>query len=163
MAARTLKEPMRAYRIGDPKGKFPIYSGEGAARQEGRWHAKGQEVIYASSTYSTAMLEKLAHFNGVLPDGQHYVEIVVPAGTTYQVVTQDILPGWIDASQARAFGSRWVSEGRSAVLVVPSFVARLETNVLINPAHADFKSIRPGLETPVWWDQRLFPTSGRDK
>jgi len=59
MAVRTLPEPMRVFRIGDPKGKYPIYSGEGAAVTEGRWHNKGQEVIYASANYSTAMLEKL--------------------------------------------------------------------------------------------------------
>ena len=159
MASRTLKEPMRAYRIGDPKGKFPIFSAEGTARQEGRWHAKGQAVIYASNTYSTAMLEKLAHFNGVLPDGQHFLEITIPVGASYEVVTADILPGWTAPSIARPFGSKWLTDNRSAILVVPSFVARLETNVLINPAHPDFKTIKTGLETPIWWDRRLFADS----
>lgn len=160
MTVRTLPEPMRAFRIGDPKGRYPIYSGEGAALQEGRWHARGQEVIYASSTYSTAMLEKLAHFNGILPSGQHFIEITIPAGTSYEVVTADILPGWIDLDRARAFGSRWISEKRSAILVVPSYVARVDTNVLINPAHADAKTIKRGLETPVWWDARLLAGKG---
>lgn len=156
MSPRTLHEPMRAYRIGDPRGVYPIYSGEGAARQEGRWHVKGQEVIYASSNYSTAMLEKLAHFNGILPDGQHFIEITCPTGTSYEVVTADVLPKWIDAAEARAFGSRWIADKRSAILIVPSYVARVETNVLINPAHVDAKAIKRGLETPVWWDKRLL-------
>ncbi len=39
-------------------------------------------------------LEKLAHFNGVLPSNQHFIEITLPAGTTYQVVTKDTLPDW---------------------------------------------------------------------
>lgn len=155
-SARKLTEPMQLYRIGDPNGLFPIYSAEGARRVEGRWHEKGQEVIYASSSYSTAMLEKLAHFNGILPSGQHYIEIKVPTGVTYEVVTKDSAPGWIDAAQARAIGSRWYRERRSCLLIVPSFVARMETNVVINARHPDATAIRSGLEHPVVWDRRLF-------
>jgi RES domain-containing protein len=156
MAPRKLAQPLVAYRIGDPNGRFAIYSGEGAALQEGRWHERGQEVIYASQTYSTAMLEKLAHFNGVMPPNQHFVAITIPAGTGYEVVTKDSLPGWTDTAVARAFGTRWFSERRSAVLIVPSYVAREEANILINPAHGEAAGIQCGLETPIWWDQRLF-------
>ena len=85
---------MRAYRIGDPAGRHKIYSGEGAALAEARWHEKGQEIIYCSEHYSTAMLEKLAHFNGILPPNQHFIEITIPNGVSYEVVITDMLPGW---------------------------------------------------------------------
>lgn len=158
MPVRCLTEPMRAFRIGDPQGKHPIYSGEGAALIEGRWHDKAQEVIYTSEHYSTAMLEKLAHYNGVLPPNQHFIEIDIPVGTSYEVVTKDSLPGWHlpDSLPARTFGSLWISEVRTAILIVPSYVAREERNILINPRHADAKAIRVRLETPVCWDDRLF-------
>jgi RES domain-containing protein len=158
MAVRGLPEAMRVFRIGDPEGRFPIYSGEGAAVTEGRWHTRGQEVIYTCQHYSTAMLEKLAHYNGVLPPNQHYIEIAIPAGTSYEVVTKDSLPDWHlrDSQKARAHGSTWLEERRTAILVVPSYVAREETNVLINPRHADARAIRPSVERPVVWDARLF-------
>ena len=158
MTVRTLPEPMRVFRIGDPKGKYPIFSGEGAAVTEGRWHNRGQEVIYTSAHYSTAMLEKLAHYNGVLPPDQHFIEIEIPAGTSYEVVTKDILPDWdlLDSPQARVHGSKWLDEKRSAILIVPSYVAREEQNVLINPKHPDSARIRQPLEKPVWWDKRLL-------
>ena len=156
MSPRQLPEPLRVFRIGDPAGRFPIYSGDGAALQEGRWHRKGQDVIYASGAYSTAMLEKLASFNGILPPNQHFIEITIPARTSYEIVTKDSLPGWTNIIKARAFGAKWFDDKRAAVLIVPSFVAREETNALINPHHADTKAIKPGLEKPVWWDQRLF-------
>jgi RES domain-containing protein len=156
---RVLREPMRTFRIGDPQGRYPIYSGQGAAMVEGRWHKRRQDVIYTSQHYSTAMLEKLVHFNGILPPNQHFIEISIPAGTSYEIVTKDSLPGWTDARRARAFGAVWFEEKRSAILIVPSFVAREETNVLINPNHADAKTIRPGLEKPVWWDRRLADPS----
>ena len=156
MAKRALRDSIRAFRIGDPAGRYPIFSGDGAAKHEGRWHARGQDVIYTSSSYSTAMLEKLVYFNGVLPPNQHFIAITIPEGTSYEVVSKDSLPQWTDSSKARAFGSKWFTVLRSAILIVPSYVAREDTNVLINPRHADAKAIKPGLETPVWWDARLF-------
>ena len=155
---RQLAEPMVVFRIGDPDGAFAIYSAEGARRVSGRWHRKGQAVIYASAAYSTAMLERLVHYSGQLPRGQHVIEITIPARTSYEVVTPDSVPGWErkDGRAARAFGSRWLDDGRSAILIVPSVVARTERNVLINPAHADAARIKPGLEAPVTWDERLF-------
>ncbi len=157
-AHRRLPEAMTAYRIGDPHGAYPIYSADGARRIDGRWHRKGQAVIYASEHYSTAMLEKLVHYSGALPKGQHFVSISIPAGTTYEAVTVHNLSGWErpDGTNARAFGAAWLDEARSAVLVVPSVVARMERNVLINPAHPDAAAIKPALEVPVPWDERLF-------
>ncbi len=148
---------MSAYRIGDPAGDHPVYSGEGAREFPGRWNVRGQAMIYASEHYSTAMLEKLAR-TGEMPPNQHYVEIAIPAGVSYEVVNPDTLPGWSDrnAAVARAFGAAWLEEARSAMLIVPSVVARIERNVLINPAHEDAARIVPGLETPIWWDARLF-------
>jgi len=41
---------------------------------------------------------------------------------------------------------------------VPSIVARLDMNILINPDHPEFGNIAPPtLHMPVWWDERLFP------
>lgn len=80
------------------------------------------------------------------------------AGLSYDAVTADVLPGWERSDQcvARAFGSAWLDAARSAVLLVPSVVARMEMNVLINPAHPDANSIKPALAHPIWWDKRLF-------
>ena len=153
-----LISPMRTFRIGDPHGVFPIYSGKGAALNEARWHEKGQEVIYTAERYSLAMLEKLVHHSGVMPPSQHFLEINIPAGTSYEVVTKDTLPDWHlrDGHVSRAFGSSWLNANRSALLIVPSRVAREERNVLINPHHPEAKAITQGLETPIWWDERLF-------
>ena len=158
MTPRTLPETMRAYRIGDPAGQFPVWSTEGARRTSGRWHEAGAEVIYASDSYSTAMLAKLVHWNGTLPPNQHFIEITIPKGTSYEVVTADIVPEWFHSGgeTARHFGRQWYEESRSVILVVPSVVARMERNLVINRRHPDFGVLTVGLETPVWWDQRLF-------
>ena len=59
---------------------------------------------------------------------------------------------WPDCS----LGRTWYGEGRSALLFVPSVVARMERNIIINTRHADFEGLTVGPETPVWWDRRLF-------
>lgn len=152
-----LSRPLRAYRIGDREGGYPVYSGDGSRENEGRWNALGQDMIYAAEHYSTAMLEKLVR-TVEMPSNQYFVEIEIPAGVSYEVVTRDLLPGWHDedAVIARTFGSAWFDACRSAILIVPSVVARVDRNVLINPNHGDAPRIDVGLETPVHWDRRLF-------
>ncbi|MCY3621789.1 MAG: RES domain-containing protein [Gammaproteobacteria bacterium] len=155
---RRLPAHLTAYRIGDPAGRFPVYSADGALRVGGRWHERGDRVIYAAEHYSTAMLESLANLGPETPPNQHYIEITIPAGVSYEIASADHLPGWYRsaATSSKVFGHGWYAERRSAVLFVPSVVARLERNVVINATHDDFPRIKPGLETPVWWDERLF-------
>lgn len=157
--SRRLPDTLCAYRIGDPAGLYPIWSPEGAKLVSARWHQAGSEVIYTSENYSTAMLEQLAHWNGRPPPNQHLVEITIPKGTRYEVVTPQSFPQCLspDGEAARRFGRQWYEERRSALLIVPSAVARMERNIVINCRHPDFVNIRAGLETPVWWDRRLFP------
>ena len=59
----------------------------------------------------------------------------------------------------RLTGSAWglrARAARSALLIVPSLPARIERNILINPAHPEAAAIRHDLPQPVWWDERLF-------
>ncbi len=158
MFLRELSESLTVWRIGDPSGRFPIWSDGGARVMGGRWHLAGDPVIYTSEHYATAMLEKLAHFQGILPDNQHHLEITVPAGTSYEVFVDHLAPGWRDAGtgDAARFGHDWVQQERTAILIVPSAIAPMERNVIVNTAHAAFRAIRIGLETPVYWDRRLF-------
>lgn len=155
---RTLPAPMTAFRIGDPGGEYPIWSDGGARIASGRWHEAGAGVIYASEHYSTAMLEKLVHYDGEMPPDQHFIEIAIPAGVSYEVANPDLIEGWSDpgGEAARRFGRAWYRAGRAALLIVPSVVARMERNIVINTGHADFSRITTGLETPIWWDERLF-------
>lgn len=155
---QRLDRTLICYRIGDPKGEYPIYDGRGAALYPGRWNGGEAPVIYASEHYSTAMLEKLAHGAGSLPPNQHFITIRVPVSASFEAITKDHLRGWDtpEPTVSREFGETWLREGRSAILLVPSFVARLERNVLINPAHPDARRVETSLPEPVWWDERLF-------
>jgi RES domain-containing protein len=158
VTAQRLDRILTGYRIGDPHGEYPIYSSIGSKLFPGRWNDSDHPVIYASEHYSTAMIEKLAHGGGRLPLNQHFIELAIPPGVSYEMVTKDVLPGWEaeDCVAPRAHGVKWRSDGRSAVLIVPSVVARMEQNFVINDDHPDVRLITASLHQPVWWDARLF-------
>lgn len=149
---------LTCFRIGDPEGAHPIYDSEGARLYPGRWNTPANPVIYTSEHYSTAMLEKLVHANGVLPPNQHYIRITIPNDTSYEIFQTAAHPGWDgqDEGICKAFGAVWHEEARSALLLVPSIPARLERNILINPHHPDAVRITWDLPEPVWWDERLY-------
>ena len=158
MTPQRLDRVLTAWRIGDPDGAYPIFDATGSTLYPGRWNGARSPVIYASEHYSTAMLEKLAHGSGRLPPNQHFIEITISNGVSYEVVAPSHLPGWDHPSCAvsRPWGERWQQERRSLLLLVPSVVARMERHVLINPDHPELGRIAHGLHEPVWWDRRLF-------
>jgi RES domain-containing protein len=151
---------LTCYRIGDPNGAFPIYTAEGSELFPGRWNTKDSPMLYASEHYSTAMLEKLVHANGILPPNQHFIRITIPNGTSYEVFQPADHPGWDSRNESicKRFGEDWYFEGRSALLIVPSIPARVDRNFLINLSHQDARAITHEMPEPVWWDERLFGT-----
>ncbi len=158
MPPQVTDKTLTAWRIGDPNGRYPIFDARGSVMFPGRWNDAETPVIYASENYSTAMLEKLVHNSGVVPPNQHVIQITLPRGISFEIVTKDTLPGWAseDAVQSSAFGAAWAQQKRSLVLIVPSVVARMERNIIINPAHSEFRLVEVGLPEPIWWDKRLF-------
>ena len=160
--AAATKQPQpqawQAWRIAD--GRFDPFSPVGASMVGGRWNSPGLGVIYASRSYAGAMLECLAHAGiGRVPKTHVAIEIAIAGAVTVEWYEHSDLPlGWdhADLRVARAFGDAWIRERRTAVLVVPSVVARREGSVLINPQHADTSKIVAGSPEPVVWDARLF-------
>lgn len=164
MIAQKLDRVLRAYRIGDPDGDYAIFDATGSRLAPARWNTPANSVIYASEHYSTAMLEKLVHGNGRLPPNQHYVEITIPPETSYEILSTAHQSGWDDEDclVAKAYGEIWQQSGRSLLLIVPSVVARMERNFLLNPLHPEFYKVTHELHAPVWWDSRLFQASVPD-
>jgi RES domain-containing protein len=156
--AQTIDRVLTSYRIGDAHGAYPIFDATGSTRYPGRWNTPASPMIYTSAHYSTAMLEKLVHGSGQLPPDQHYVVVTIPSGISYEVLDTAALPDWYLESGAtsKPFGQAWQQQRRSLLLIVPSVVARLENNFLINPEHPEFRQITTSLHQPVWWDRRLF-------
>lgn len=109
------------------------------------------------------MLENLTHRPG-LPIGDNYVTMVIeiPDGMGIDKIDPDSLPdGWnLLNDEAReicqTFGSIFVSEGRSAVLQVPSVIVPQEFNYVINLKHPEFDKIKIKHIEPFQFDSRIF-------
>jgi RES domain-containing protein len=158
LTAQILDRTLTCYRIGDPDGAHKIFDASGSRLYPGRWNTPDAPVIYASQHFSTALLEKLVHGSGELPPNQHYIQITMPVGVSYEAVDVAALSGW-DAPMptvSKNFGEAWQRSRRSLLLLAPSIVARLDMNILINPDHPEFPRIETGLHHPVHWDRRLF-------
>ncbi len=156
MTASILDRPLKAYRISIHNNRYPIFDGTGAKLYPGRWNAN-YPVIYCGENYSLAMLEKLVHSNtGSIPKNQQWIEIAIPTKTTYEIVTTYNLPNWQEISVSKSYGDEWLSSNRSCILIVPSAIAPVENNILVNEAHPQFPTIKTSLNKPVLWDRRLF-------
>lgn len=149
---------MQLFRIGD--SRHTLWDGTGAAMVGGRWNSPGAPAIYGSLSYACCMLEILVHANiGRIPTTHCYVVADVPANVPIERHDSQTLPlGWDgdDPSIARRFGDQWLVEVRSAVLVVPSVVAKLEWNAVVNPRHPAASHLVVSQSQKVIWDQRLF-------
>jgi RES domain-containing protein len=149
---------MRAWRLTRAAYASDPLSGRGAAIAGNRWNAPGTRVAYAAKSRALAALEMLVHVTreSVPPD-----MVFVPIDVSDRLVREATgLPAdWADlpyGPNARAFGDRWVAEGRSLGLLVPSVVVPAERNVLINPRHRAFGRIRVGPVEPFAFDRRLL-------
>lgn len=153
---------MQIYRIGD--GRHPLWDGTGAAMLGGRWNSPGAPAIYGSLSFACSMLEILVHANiGRIPTTHGFVVAEVPGSVPVERHDAQTLPlGWDgdDPSIARRFGDQWLAEAKTAVLVVPSVVARLECNAVVNPRHPAARLLIVSPSQPVIWDQRLFGRIG---
>ena len=149
---------MQIFRIGDER--HPIWDGTGAALIGGRWNSPGKPVIYGSLSYSCALLEILAHANiGRIPTTQRFVVADVPDGVSVASYDEQSLPtGWDseNSTSTKAFGDQWLKEGRAAVLIVPSVIARLDRNALVNPLHPEANQLMVTTPEKIIWDKRLF-------
>jgi len=69
-----------AYRIFKAKRAATAMSGEGAAREGGRWNFRRTSVVYSSASLALAQLEVLVHLSGISPPATYqFVQLTIPA------------------------------------------------------------------------------------
>lgn len=151
---------LAAWRVDKAKWAATSFNGEGAAREGGRWNSEGVRVVYLSATLAMAALEKYLHLPKPLPAGMRLVRFKVSfdESLVHRVDPGSLPAGWRTAPPTTAtqkVGDRWVGDGRSAVLAVPSVLIPEETNYLLNPMHPDFKKIMIGKPGAFDFDYRI--------
>jgi RES domain-containing protein len=129
--------------------------GAGGLIVAGRWHSKGRRITYLAESSALAMLEVLVHLEtATVPPPFQLLRISGPDWPDFQVPPPEL--AYADERATRAWGDAWLAGGQTVLAKVPSRVAPMENNWLLNPAHhsAELFGIDAASRQP--WDPRLF-------
>jgi RES domain-containing protein len=149
---------MRVWRISN----HADLGGIGGLRAGGRWHHRGQPVVYCAENPAAALLEVLVHLEfgdlAELPDAYQLLEIEVADSISRSVLDPASLQeGWRhQPDSTQSIGSRWLAERQSALFWVPSAIVPHTANVLINPLHPDATLLRIVSSARYPFDERLI-------
>jgi RES domain-containing protein len=141
---------LRVYRLARADLHASLWSGDGGLHVDGRWHTAGRRIVYTAQSVSLAQLEVLVHISDrrQMPP-RIYGDAEIPEGMHVEIIDAARLPNdWRGFApyhpETQRLGVEWFRRQSSAVLRVPSAISPAEWNVLLNPAHAEFRRIRRG-------------------
>jgi RES domain-containing protein len=118
-------------------------------------------MVYTAESRSLAALEILTQIHGEPPEDAYVlIAAIFPAKALTRLDLAELPRNWTTyppPPTLRILGDRWIANGTSLVLEVPSVVIPAERNFLINPQHPDFPSLQIAIPEPFTFDPRLFP------
>jgi RES domain-containing protein len=138
----------------------PGLDGAGGIFADGRWHSRGERVVYFGASPAIVVLERLSYTDPDLLPGDlrlaHFEFSKTVAETKVEELA--VLPvSWIqDAPTTRRLGDSWRMERPSCLLLVPSAILPEASNYVFNPQHADARFLRMIRERPFRFDPRLL-------
>ncbi|MCP3728338.1 RES family NAD+ phosphorylase [Paraburkholderia sp. BR14263] len=135
--------------------------GIGGLRASGRWHYRGQPVVYLAENPALALLETMVHHEfgspQALPDNYQLLCVEIAEGAAIAELTANVIPDdWREnADWTQAAGSEWLAAGQELLLKVPSAILPHSYNYLFNPAHAGASSAIVAEVLKVPYDPRI--------
>jgi RES domain-containing protein len=152
---------MRVWRICRKPYLDNALDGIGGMYTSGRWHTKGNPIVYTAGSASLAALEVLVHVDPLTtPSDLRLLAIEIPDDLPTTVLEPTMLPGdWSTVPappSLQTLGVTWLTSGGSAVLSVPSAVITVERNFLLNSRHPEAQRIRIISEETFTFDTRLL-------
>jgi RES domain-containing protein len=124
----------------------------GAMDAPGRWNSIGTPMLYTAQHLSLACVEVLVHLDKTdLPRDYVWSRAEV-SGESGEFSLND----FSHVSACQLAGDRWVRDSGQLAIRVPSVVIPEEFNILLNPTHADYKSVQWTIPPPFRFDPRLF-------
>jgi RES domain-containing protein len=150
---------MIVYRI--TKKAHADLAGLGGLYGRGRWHHKGNLVVYASENASLAAWETIVHVASFrnMPDDLVLMKIGLPDHTKITTVPESVLvTGWNRfpfCNETIDFGTSFLRSKKNLLLKVPSVIIPDEFNYLINPLHPEIKNCKVISITPFTFDIRI--------
>lgn len=148
---------MRLWRL----SRHASLDGSGGLRVSGRWHTRGQPILYCATHPAAAILEQLVHQEIRRPEalqGYRMLQIELPDDVQAdRIEFTDLSEQWRnDIGLTRRIGDEWLAGGNTAVLHVPSAVVAATYNAVINPRHADARRLQVLDDQLFVFDPRLL-------
>ncbi len=140
---------------------YATLDGIGGLYASGRWHSKGNPVVYCTLNPAAALLETLVHLeidSEDRPDRFQVIKIEGPETLSQTRIEADALPAkWADnIAITQAIGDRWLSEQRSLLLLVPSVLVPETWNIVVNSRHAEANLLKITTRYEHAFDSRFF-------
>ena len=134
--------------------------GIGGTFADGRWHSRGDRVVYFGASAAIAVLERLAHTDAdLLPADLRLGRFEYPEAVSVLNVEEfsALPPDWVrDEAATRGIARQWWRARSSCLLAVPSALLPEESNMVLNPQHPEAGSLQLVGERPFGFDPRLF-------
>jgi len=150
---------MIVYRI--VKKEHSALDGVGGLYGPGRWHKKGNLVIYTAEHASLTAWEKIVHLTSFdhIPKNLLLVKIEIPNGIEVQYVPQNVLiEGWNNfpyLTETIDYGTAFLRKKENLALKVPSAFIADEYNIILNPLHPDINICKVISSVPFVFDKRI--------
>jgi RES domain-containing protein len=150
---------MRLWRIAQRKYALDRLCA-GAALYGGRWNPIGLPALYCGASIAICALEKFVHVGAAPLPPLVLVAVDVPDTIVmWTPAASELPPGWDDmptSASAQALGRTWLERQETLAMRVPSAVLPEESNVIVNPRHADYARVAMTVVRPFSFDGRMF-------
>jgi RES domain-containing protein len=148
---------MQVYRIAKCKYTNDL-SGYGSFLNAGRWHDEGTHVLYSSTHAAIAMLECLVNFDSRRPPSNMCLVVLEIDEHLITTLKSPLPKNWNaypSPQKLKEIGNSFIAEQKFLGMEVPSAIAPLSKNILINPNHKNFNLIKIIETLPFEFDKRL--------
>lgn len=138
-------------------------AGVGGLYASGRWHTRGQLVVYLADHPASCLLEMLVQGARLdaLPEAYQWLRVDAPDPRVAEI--DDLPHQWRDDLAAtRVRGDAWLRSRATILLRVPSVIVPASSNYLLNPAHPDARQCQITSSVRLPLDPRLQRQVGSD-
>jgi len=137
------------------------FNGEGARLEGGRWNPRGVPVVYLSDHPALAALETFIHLKRAATNIEYVMfRVEIPDEVKVLELPVATLPAsWRDeppTHETMEVGERWVREGKSAILKIPSVLVPASANFILNPHQPDAEKVRIDKGKKFSFDPRMW-------
>ncbi len=142
---RHCLKTVSAYRLVKEKYALRAFKGEGAKRHGGRWNGRGKACVYTADSESLAILEVAVNTEKeAMREPFCLFELCLPERDVHYLKPEKLPKNWREIpspQETQHLGDKWLEEGKTLALAVPSAVAPRDRIYILNPEHKKFSSL----------------------